>query len=247
MSSIAGVSGTGGGLDTQRRTIADNFDTFLQLLITQLKNQNPLEPLDTNQFTQQLVQFTGVEQQLKTNEFLQAMMQSTQNATNSQAVSYVGKTVTASGTTTELRDGKAVWVFKIDKPAENSVVTIKDQNGNVVYSQELSLKAGTDDIVWDGTTNTGQRLTSGTFTININARDGNGVYVPVTTQLMGVVEAVDLSGTEPQIVIGGLRVPLSAIMSVGMGMPSDGGGGGDNGGGENGGGSEEPEDPAEAA
>jgi flagellar basal-body rod modification protein FlgD len=221
MTNISGIAGTGGGgLDNQRRTIADNFDTFLQLLITQLKNQNPLEPMDTNQFTQQLVQFTSVEQQLKTNEFLQAMLQSTQNTTNSQAVSYVGKTVTASGTTTELRDGMAVWVFKIEQPAENSTITIKDKNGNVVYTEQLSLKAGTDDIVWDGTTSDGSKLTSGTYTIQIDARNANGAYVPVTTQLMGLVESVDFSGSEPHFIIGGLRVPFSAITSVGMGMPA---------------------------
>ncbi len=246
MSDISGVTGTGGGLDTQRRTIADNFDTFLQLLITQLKNQNPLEPMDTNQFTQQLVQFTSVEQQLKTNEFLQAMMQSTQNSTNSQAVAYVGKTVTASGATSELRDGKAVWVFKIDKPAENSTVTIKDENGQVVYRQQLSLKAGTDDIVWDGTTSAGNKLTSGRFTITIDARDANGAYVPVTTQLMGVVEAIDFSGSEPQAIIAGLRVPLSSISSVGAALPPDGGGEGDGGDGGGDGGEDEGEGSGEA-
>src|SRR5690554_996733 len=115
---------TSGKLATQRNTIADNFDTFLQLLITQLKNQNPLEPMDTNQFTQQLVQFTSVEQQLKTNEFLEAMLQSTQNSTNAYAVDYVGKTVSVSGTTTELHNGRAEWIYKIDNPAENTTVTI---------------------------------------------------------------------------------------------------------------------------
>src|SRR5687768_11921275 len=85
-----------------RATIADNFDTFLNILTTQLKNQNPLDPLDTNQFTQQLVQFTGVEQQLKTNEFLETLMLSTQNTAKSEAVSYIGKQVTASGRTGEL-------------------------------------------------------------------------------------------------------------------------------------------------
>ena len=220
MSDVSGISGTDGGLDTQRRTIADNFDTFLELLITQLKNQNPLEPMDTNQFTQQLVQFTSVEQQLKTNEFLQAMLQSTQNATNSNAVTYVGKTVTASGATTELRNGKASWIFKLDKPAENSTVTIKDQNGNVVYTEKLALKAGTDELVWDGTRSDGNKLTSGQFTITIDARDSNGAYIPATTELMGVVEAVDLSGPEPQLIIAGLRIPLSGITSVGGEMPS---------------------------
>ena len=99
---VSGVGSSSSSSSTavDRQTIAGNFDTFLQLLTTQLKNQNPLDPLDTNHFTQQLVQFSGVEQQLRTNQFLEAMMTSTQNANNSQAVSYIGKVVTAKTYTT---------------------------------------------------------------------------------------------------------------------------------------------------
>src|SRR6187402_3815488 len=101
---VTGVSGSSNAsqMASSRSTIADNFDTFLNILTTQLKNQNPLDPLDTNQFTQQLVQFTGVEQQLKTNEFLEAMMLANQNSGNSNAVGYIGKTITASGVKSEL-------------------------------------------------------------------------------------------------------------------------------------------------
>src|SRR5690606_36744155 len=211
---VSSTTTSGSSLGTSRQTIADNFDTFLQLLITQLKNQNPLEPLDTNQFTQQLVQFTPVEQQLKTNEFLEAMMQSSQSATNAQAVGYVGKTVTVSGTTTDLIDGRATWIYRIDSPAENTNGTIKDANGNVVYAENLSLKAGTDRIVWDGITSTGEKLTGGRYTITIDARDANGKYVPVTTEMMGIVDGVDVSGTEPYILIGDLRLPLSSVTAV---------------------------------
>lgn len=213
--SVSGAATTSSSdLGTSRKTIANNFDTFLQLLITQLKNQNPLEPLDTNQFTQQLVQFTSVEQQLKTNEFLETMMQSSQNSTNAQAVSYVGKTVTASGATTDLIDGKANWIYRVDAAAENTNITIKDASGNVVYTEAVSLAAGTDQIVWDGTTSSGSKLTSGQFTITIDARDSNGKYVPVTTEMQGVVDGVDVSGSEPFILIGDLRIPLSSISSV---------------------------------
>ncbi|GGA57546.1 flagellar hook assembly protein FlgD [Pelagibacterium lentulum] len=219
---VDGVSATSSasGLAGQRKGIADNFDTFLQLLVTQLKNQNPLEPLDTNQFTQQLVQFSSVEQQLKTNEFLEAMMMANQTAVNGHAVQYVGKTVTASGATTELSGGVAAWVYKLDAPAPNSTVTIKDQNGNVVYRQQMSLEAGVDEIVWNGMTDSGNKLTSGKFTITIDARDTDNKYVPVTTELMGKVQSVDLSGSEPYLIISGLRIPLSAITSVGADMPS---------------------------
>ncbi|WP_332712582.1 flagellar hook assembly protein FlgD [Pelagibacterium mangrovi] len=216
---VSSTTTSGSSLGTSRQTIADNFDTFLQLLITQLKNQNPLEPLDTNQFTQQLVQFTSVEQQLKTNEFLEAMMQSSQNSTNTQAVGYVGKTVTASGATTDLVNGSASWIYRLDSPAENTTVTIKDANGNTVYRETLSMEAGTDRIVWDGTTDTGQKLTSGRFTVTIDARNSNGQYIPVTTEMMGVVDGVDVSGTEPYLLIGDLRIPLSSITAVHGDMP----------------------------
>src|SRR6188474_2303331 len=98
-------SSSSAALDKSRATIAGNFDTFLQLLTTQLKNQNPLDPLDTNQFTQQLVQFSSVEQQLKTNEFLSSLVQANANSINSNAVSYIGKTISASGTRSELANG----------------------------------------------------------------------------------------------------------------------------------------------
>ena len=96
-----------------RETIAGNFDTFLQILTTQLKNQNPLDPLDTNEFTSQLVQFSSVEQQLKTNDFLEALLglnESTYNV-NSQAVSFIGKEVSTKTTAAEYKNGAATWVF----------------------------------------------------------------------------------------------------------------------------------------
>lgn len=208
------MSGGASGLDNQRKSIADNFDTFLQLLITQLKNQNPLEPLDTNQFTQQLVQFTSVEQQLKTNEYLEAMLQANQSNGQAQAVGYIGKLVTTSGVQTQLHDGEAVWAYSIGQAAPNSTVTIKDEAGNVVYTNQVGLNAGTDFIVWDGTTSDGNKVSRGKFSITIDARDASGGLVPVTTELRGHVDGVDTSGAEPILILGDIRIPLSSVTSV---------------------------------
>src|SRR5689334_16773248 len=90
---------------TADQTIAGNFQTFLTLLTTQLQNQNPLDPLDTNQFTQQLVQFASVEQQIKMNTQLQSLVSLQQTAQNSQALGFVGKTVTVKGATAPLTNG----------------------------------------------------------------------------------------------------------------------------------------------
>src|SRR6187401_67414 len=102
-----GTSSVSGALDNVE--IASNFTTFLQLLTTQLKNQNPLDPLDTNQFTQQLVQFAQVEQQMKQNSQLATLISIEQSAQASVAMSYVGQKVVIDGSTQQLTEGKATW------------------------------------------------------------------------------------------------------------------------------------------
>lgn len=211
---IAGVSSTGSSaLGASRQTIADNFDTFLQILTTQLKNQNPLDPLDTNQFTQQLVQFTGVEQQLKTNEFLEAMMTATQNSTNSEAVSYVGKVVTASGNKSELIDGSATWHFAVDKSA-TITATVRDLAGNTVFTKQGQVPQGESIFKWDGISNDGNRKADGTYYVTIEARDADGRLINVATEMTGEVTGVDFTGTEPVLIVGNARVNMSGVMSV---------------------------------
>ena len=97
--------------------IADNFQTFLTLLTTQLQNQNPLDPLDTNQFTQQLVQFAGVEQQLRSNDQLKSLIDIEKSAQATAALVYVGNTVAVDGSTGQLNNGSATWNLKTDNPA----------------------------------------------------------------------------------------------------------------------------------
>jgi len=197
-----------------RQTIADNFDTFLSILTTQLKNQNPLDPLDTNQFTQQLVQFTSVEQQLKTNEFLEALMLSSQNTGKTDAVSFIGKEVTAAGVKAELKDGFAIWGFEAMGAAADATVTIKDSLGNVVYTEEGSLNKGKAEFRWDGVGSSGQRMPDGAYSIQIDARSLSGQLVAVTTSTTGKVTAVDLSGEEPVLTVGTGTIRLSDVTSV---------------------------------
>ncbi len=210
----ANTTGNVSALTGSSRSIADNFDTFLSLLTTQLKNQNPLDPLDTNQFTQQMVQFTSVEQQLKTNEFLKALTASAQNATNTEAVAYIGKQVTAAGANAELSNGSASWEYSLNRSASDTSITIRDSNGAIVHTDETSLASGTGSFNWDGRDAAGNQLPDGNYSITINARDSNGSYVPVTTQVTGTVSGVDLSGSIPILLVGGAQVNLSSILSV---------------------------------
>lgn len=212
---VNSVSGTGAAsaMAGSRATIADNFETFLTLLTTQLKNQNPLDPLDTNQFTSQLVQFTSVEQQLKTNEFLEAMMLGATASANAQATSYLGKTVTASGVRSELTDAGASWSFYTEKPADITV-TIRSADGNVVFTKQGSVGAGENLFTWDGLGSDGQAKPDGTYSIGIDARDTSGRLVSVSTTMQGTVTGVDFTGSEPVLMVGAARINLTSVLSV---------------------------------
>src|SRR6185312_4535396 len=114
--------------------IAGNFTEFLQLLTTQLQNQNPLDPLDTNQFTQQLVQFASVEQEINMNSQLQSLVSLQQTAQDTQALAFVGQTVTVNSNTTTLANGQAQWTYNPTSPA-NAIFTVTDSTGQTVFSQ----------------------------------------------------------------------------------------------------------------
>src|SRR5882762_7654428 len=128
--------------------IADNFQTFLTLLTTQLQNQNPLDPLDTNQFTQQLVQFAGVEQQLKQNEQLKSLIAIEKSAQSTQALIYVGNNVAVDGSKAQF-DSSATWNIKAPKDT-SATITITNAAGQTAYSGAYSLNQGNASFVWDG-------------------------------------------------------------------------------------------------
>ena len=212
---ISAIQGSGdNSLSNSRRSIADNFDTFLTLLTTQLKNQNPLDPLDTNQFTQQMVQFTGVEQQLKTNEFLKALTTSAQNGANTEAVSYIGKQVSASGANANLSNGSATWGYELPRSAANTTITIKNDKGETVFTETTSLAGGKSEYNWNGKDLAGKQMPDGNYSITIDAKDSNGAYVAASTQINGLVSGVDLSGKQPVLIVDGARVNLSTVTSV---------------------------------
>src|SRR3954453_10933264 len=126
------------GSSTPSTGIADNFQTFLTLLTTQLQNQNPLDPLDTNQFTQQLVQFAGVEQQLKSNDQLKSLIEIENSAQATQALVYVGNPVTVDVSKAQF-DKSATWNFQSDKDT-TAMITITNSTGQTAYQGNFSLK-----------------------------------------------------------------------------------------------------------
>jgi flagellar basal-body rod modification protein FlgD len=194
-------------------TLASNFTTFLTLLTTQLKNQNPLDPLDTNQFTQQLVQFAGVEQQMKMNSQMTSLISIEQSAQSTAAMAYLGSTATVDGSTTKLASGTAQWTFTSDKPATGSV-SIADSTGNLAYSGTFTLNAGQQNFKWDGKGNNGTQWPDGNYKMTISAKDTSGNAVTVSTTVQGTVDSVDLTTTPPTLSIGGSNFTVDKIKSV---------------------------------
>jgi flagellar basal-body rod modification protein FlgD len=213
---IDGVTGVGATTSTQavsRQTLADNFETFLTLLTTQLRHQNPLEPLDTNQFTQQLVQFAGVEQQLRTNDNLEALVKLSKSAHNATAFSFVGMNVTAEGATSELRDGLAVWYLSSPKPVQ-ATISIQDSNGSTIFTETKTLDATIQPYQWNGRTSTGTIAPPGAYKIVVSAKDANGQTVAIDTNFTGIVDQVDVSGEEPLLLVGATLITLDQVRSV---------------------------------
>jgi flagellar basal-body rod modification protein FlgD len=193
--------------------IAGNFTTFLQLLTTQLKNQNPLDPLDTNQFTQQLVQFAQVEQQLKSNDQLSTLVSLQKTAQSTAALGYVGKTVVVDGATAELANNSATWSFSVPKPA-SATINIKNATGQSVYSAKYTVNPGTQNFTWDGRGTNGTKWPDGSYTMSITANDASGQPVAISTEVQGIVDSADLTKTPPVLSVGGQTFTLDKIKRV---------------------------------
>ena len=191
-----------------------DFNTFLTLLTTQLKNQSPLDPLDTNQFTQQLVQFAGVEQQLKSNDTLSSILTAMRSSSTSNAASYIGMKVTADGSTAPLAKGAATWTVNAAKDTKRATVTISNADGAAVATKSMAFKAGAQAFAWDGRDASGSVQPDGDYRIAITALDATGQSVVVSTELSGTVSAVDVSSGSPTLTVGSSSIPLSKVKTI---------------------------------
>jgi flagellar basal-body rod modification protein FlgD len=198
---------------TDKATIAGNFQTFLTLLTTQLKNQNPMDPLDTNQFTQQLVQFAQVEQQLRQNDQLATLVALEKTAQSTTALAFVGQTVTVDGKTAALAGGKATWSFNVPKPV-SATISIANATGQTVYTGAFTMSTGAQNFQWDGRDNAGTQWPAGNYTMSITAKDAGGQTVSVPTEIQGLVDSVDLTVNPPTLSIGGQNYTLDKVKRV---------------------------------
>jgi flagellar basal-body rod modification protein FlgD len=226
----AAATNTTAANDKSRKGIADNFDAFLSLLTTQLKNQSPLDPLDANQFTQQLVQFSGVEQQLRTNDQLATLVKNSIAGAGTKlnaaaAAALIGTRVSADASTQRLgRDANNLprAEFPVNVPAgySNFEVTITNKTGQEVYKGPWS-PAGTGEqvLTWDGRSSNGTAVdAAGSYTVSVTGQTANGLKSQLSSERSGIVTSIDLSGAEEMVQFGSYTLPLSRIKKVSSGV-----------------------------
>ena len=200
---------------SDRKVIAENFDTFLTLLTTQLQNQSPLDPLDTNEFTQQLVQFSSVEQEIRMNEQMEQLLTIAAANANTAVVGYLGQTITAQGAATQFDGSNSMnWSYKALADAPQTKITVRDADGNIVHEETKALSNGKGNYTWDGYTKNGSRVPAGSYQITLDARNSDGGGVQVKTEVTGTVTGIDLSGDEPVLEVGSVRLPISQVKSI---------------------------------
>jgi flagellar basal-body rod modification protein FlgD len=191
-------------------------DDFLNLLITQLQNQDPLNPTDSTEFTAQLAQFSSLEQLGNVNENLTELKHFQASINNSQAVALIGKAITAAGNSIQLSDkGPAQCDFSIDDDAAVVVATVYDSTGKYVADFESrNLSDGQHSLFWDGTDNHGNRMPEGNYTFEILAADAKGRDVGSTTFFSGTVDRVTFENDTSYLISGNQKIALGNVIEV---------------------------------
>ncbi|MFW0777614.1 MAG: flagellar hook assembly protein FlgD [Rickettsiales bacterium] len=191
-----------------------NYTDFLTLLTTQLQNQDPSDPTDTNALTQQIATLSQVEQQLKTNDNLETLIGLYGATQYNSVVSYIGKQVEAEGDIAELKDGEANFVYYLNADAATVDITIKNSAGAVVYKGPGTLEAGRNQVTWDGKDEFGNDLEEGTYTIEVAAKDAENNDIESRTFISGIVTSVDSANGQAYLSIGDIAIPLELVTSI---------------------------------
>jgi flagellar basal-body rod modification protein FlgD len=194
--------------------LSSNFSDFLQMLMTQLKNQDPTSPMDSSAFTTELVQFSGVEQQINTNSSLTQLIQLTQAGETMQGTSMTGKSVTVQANEIALQNGSGAVNFT-DPTAGPVAIAITNSSGQQLYGTTLNATAGQNTWTWNGDNNAGSQLPDGAYTIGIVSSGSNGTTTALPFTVTGTATGVQSLSSGMQLEIGALTVPFSAVQSVG--------------------------------
>jgi flagellar basal-body rod modification protein FlgD len=202
-------------------SLADTFDNFLVLLTTQLQNQDPLSPLDATQFTDQLVQFSSVEQTIKTNDKLDDLIALQGGNQLSAAVSYIGRDIKTEGELISLQDGASTILCGLEGNTAKTTIGIVNEFGQTLRTITGETSAGMHEVVWDGLDDQGIAQPDGVYGVVVTATDGENQPVTAATGTRGRVTGVETQDGEVFLKLGELLVPLAFVFAVDEAEPLD--------------------------
>ena len=191
-------------------------DDFLKLLVTQLQNQDPLNPTDSTQFVSQLAQFSSLEQLSNVNDNLKTVQLFDQSINNAQAVNFVGKTIKASGSMFELGSGETHEIqYQLGEDAAAVYVSIYNSSGEVIKKIEMDkMTAGAQSVVWDGKDENGNAAPAGTYSFSVQAKNKDGEIMVTAAYIEETVTGVSYHNGSTYLLAKGIEIPYSAIMEV---------------------------------
>lgn len=197
-------------------TLSKDFNQFLTLLTTQLQNQDPLNPMDSAQFTQQLVAFSGVEQQINTNQKLDNLLALQLNTASNVGLGYVGMDVTYSSAEMNHAAGASDTInYTLASDATNLKINIYDETGTLVRSMEGGkISTVANKIVWDGKDQDGNALPAGTYGVQVAASDADGKTIATSTAVTGRVQGIETQDGNIFLLVGDRAVPLNAVIQA---------------------------------
>lgn len=194
--------------------LSSNFSDFLSLLMTQLQNQDPSSPMDSNQFTSELVQFTGVEQQINTNNDLTQLIQLNQASQVEQSSAMIGKPVTATSSQLTLQNSSAQIEFNTAS-AEPVAIAVYNSAGAQIQTASLTSSAGTNTWTWNGQSANGVSEPDGAYTVSVMSVGTNGTTTSIPFTVTGTATSVINNSGTVEVQMGGLTLPFSDVTSVG--------------------------------
>ncbi|MCE5228666.1 hypothetical protein LLG95_03610 [bacterium] len=216
--SIASISASTQAKATTATTSSAGLgkNDFLQLMIAQLENQDPLNPADATQYTSQLCQFSSLEQLINANDNLGTLTSTISNGSRTNAASYIGRTVSMSGSQITLAGGTATTTgFDLAGNAADVSVEVYDSTGSIVRSVNLGqLDSGDHSFTWDGKNSAGVVQPDGTYAFKVVASDSDGNAIDATTNFTGTVNSIEFENGKTLLNIGGLSWPLDNVLSI---------------------------------
>ena len=200
---------------TATNQLSGNMSEFLQLLTTQLQNQDPMNPMDSTAFTQQLVEYSQVEQQINTNSDLTTLNGIALNQSLSLALGYVGKQITYDSSDMNFDGTNPVTInYNLPTTSASNIANIYDSSGSLVDTQALPNTAGTNNFTWNGTLTDGGTAPAGTYSVGIQATDTTGNAETVDTAVTGAVTGVESQDGVPYLIVGQRSVPLGSVIDT---------------------------------